>query len=87
MKTNQQVQKVNFGKVRHLTRDQLRQRSWGQFLVYAVGVITLGLVGSIVALIAYMTIVPIELLLGGKSIKGVVDESARHLYNFLKYIV
>jgi len=51
------IRNISFWKIKHLTREQLRKRSWGQFIVYAIGVITLGLASSLVALVAHVTFI------------------------------
>jgi len=50
------IKKISFWRVQYLTREQLRKRSWSQFCTYTLGVLTLGIVGSLAALIAHITL-------------------------------
>jgi hypothetical protein len=52
------IQKVSYKNVQHLTREQLRQRSWAQFFIYTLGVITLGVAANVTTLLAHLTLIP-----------------------------
>lgn len=48
----QMIQGLPYRKVMHLTKAQLKQRTWKQFLLYTVGVIALGVAAYLITFIA-----------------------------------
>jgi len=82
------IHAVSFWKIKHLTRDQLRQRTWGQFIAYTVGVVVLGVAASIVALVAYMSLIPLAVQLShpkkGKLMTKQLKLNPKRLYNYIQ---
>jgi hypothetical protein len=56
LKSTKAIQNVSYTKVHRLSRQQLRERSWWQFLVYSIGVVTLGVASSIATALAHATL-------------------------------
>lgn len=84
------IRKVSFWKVKHLTRQQLRSRSRGQALGYILGVVTLGVLGSVAAALAHMTLVPLGIWLvsrpkGRRAMKRLHASSSRMARLFKVY--
>jgi hypothetical protein len=52
----ERIQTIPFGKVRFLTREQLKERSWKQFLIYAIGVTLLAVIFAPIVFIAYLSL-------------------------------
>ena len=87
IKDKKVIQGIPFAHVQYLTREQLRQRSWRQFAVYLVGVIALGVALSVVALIAYLSLIPFIVYAmskyKGKRMMRQLNENPLRLYRFV----
>jgi hypothetical protein len=63
VKEKAQIRAISFWKVKHLTKEQLKQRSWAQFIAYTIGVTLLGVASAIFAALAYISLIPFAVLL------------------------
>ncbi|ADI38006.1 DEAD/DEAH box helicase family protein [Waddlia chondrophila] len=83
-----QIKQISFWRVKHLTRDQLKSRSWGQFLAYTVGVIVLGVVSCLAALVAYTSLIPFIIFLAnrgkGKYVMKKINTNPHRLYRYFE---
>jgi len=86
--TKGQIREVSFWRVQHLTRDQLRKRSWSQFVLYTLAVLALGVASSIVACVAFLSLVPLILRFArpdlGKKVIAKIQANPKRLYRYFK---
>lgn len=82
------IRSISFWDVQHLTREQLAKRDWNQFIAYTVGVIALGVVSSIITLIAHATLIPLAIWLidreKGRSFMAKLHENPIRLYRYFE---
>ncbi len=82
----EQIRAVSFKNVQYLNREQLRERSWGQFLAYTVGVITLGVVSALFAAFAYISLIPLLIWLcdrrKGEKVVKALNANPHRLYRY-----
>ena len=82
------IRSISFWDVQHLTREQLIKRSWSQFVAYTFAVIALGVVSSIVTLIAHATLIPLAIWLidrdKGRSFMAKLHENPIRLYRYFE---